>query len=70
MRYCYDHSNGLNWTVGNPEYLNPPGILGRHRPRLFRVRSGINQSCSPEHDWERLSPSSMWKVKGRTSEYK
>ena len=28
MRYWYDHSGGLNLTVGGLEYLEPPGIVG------------------------------------------
>ena len=37
-------------------------------PRVFRVRFVPNQSYSPECDREHLSPSSMCKVKERTSE--
>ena len=68
--YRYDHSDDANLTVGNLEHLEPPGILGHHRPRVFCMRSGINQSYLLEHDWERLSKSSTWKVKGRTPESK
>ena len=59
--------------LGTPygsEELKPPGILGHHRSRVFCVRYWINQSCSLEHDWERLSPSYTWNVKRRTWEYK
>ena len=64
--YRYNGSYGENLDVGNPEYLEPPGILVHHHPRLFRVSSGISQLFSSEHDLKRLSSSSMWKVKGRT----
>ena len=49
MGYWYNHSDGVSLTVWNTEYLEPPGILGHHLPRVFRVRSGLNQSCSLEH---------------------
>ena len=68
--YRYHQSDGVNLYVGDPEYLEIPGILGHHRPRVFRVRSGLNQSYSSEHDWESLSPYFTWKVKGITPESK
>ena len=39
-----------------------------YRYCVFCVRSGHNQLCFAEFYWERLSPSSTRKVKGRTSE--
>ena len=42
--YQYYHNDGAKLSLGNPEYLEPPVILGHHRPRVFCVRSGINQS--------------------------
>ena len=44
--YVYNHSDGVNFTVGNPEYLEPLGILENRRPQVFCVRSGLNQSYS------------------------
>ena len=40
--------------------------VGIYLPCVFHVRSGPNQSYSPEYDWERLSPYSTRKVKVRT----
>ena len=45
--------------------LRTTGNIRIYRPQIFCVRSGINQSYSLEYSWERLSPSSNWKVKGR-----
>ena len=70
MGYQYNHSDGVNVSVGDPEYLEPPGILGHNPPQLFRVISGLKQSYSSEHYLECLSPYSMWKVKVRTLESK
>ena len=42
------------------------GNIRIYRPRVFHVGYEPNQSYSPECDWELLSPSSTWKVKGRT----
>ena len=50
--------------------IKTSGNIGIYLPRVFCVRSGVNQSYSLEYGWERLSPSSTWKVKGRTSKLK
>ena len=68
--YRYDHIDDVNLAVGNLGYLEPLGILVYHRPQVICVRSGLIQIYELEHDWERLSPSSTWKVKGRTSKSK
>ena len=48
--------------------IKTTGNIGIYRPRLFRVRSGPNQSYYTEYDWEHLSPYYTRKVKGRTLE--
>ena len=45
-----------------------PGNIRIYHTHVFCVRSGPNQKYSPKYAWERLSPSSMRKVKGRTLE--
>ena len=48
--------------------IKTTGNIGIYCPRVFRVRSGPNQSYYTEYDWEHLSPYSTRKVKGRTLE--
>ena len=41
--YRYNHIDGVNLTVGDIDFLKPPGILVYHLPRVLCMRSGLNQ---------------------------